>query len=38
MNAADAEALVARIRDMPTTSEVRALVTDYVFGLMAPKK
>ncbi|HEY1556442.1 MAG TPA: phosphoenolpyruvate--protein phosphotransferase [Kofleriaceae bacterium] len=38
MSATDAEALVGRIRNMPTTSEVRAMVTDYVFGLMAPKK
>jgi phosphotransferase system enzyme I (PtsI) len=38
MNTADTEALITRIRDLPTAAEVRALVTDYVFGLMAPKK
>jgi phosphotransferase system enzyme I (PtsI) len=38
MTTADTEALITRIRDLPTAAEVRALVTDYVFGLMAPKK
>jgi phosphotransferase system enzyme I (PtsI) len=37
MTAADTEQLVARIRDLPTASDVRAVVTDYVFRLMAPK-
>jgi phosphotransferase system enzyme I (PtsI) len=38
MSVADGEALVARIRDMPTPHEVRALVTDYMFGLSTPVK
>ncbi|HTR56445.1 MAG TPA: phosphoenolpyruvate--protein phosphotransferase [Kofleriaceae bacterium] len=38
MTVADAEALVARIRNLPTTSDVRAIVTDYAFGLMAPRR
>ena len=38
MTVADAEALVARVRNLPTTSDVRAIVTDYAFGLMAPRR
>ena len=38
MQSPETEALVARIRDLPTTADVRAVVTDFVFGLMAPKK
>jgi phosphotransferase system enzyme I (PtsI) len=38
MHTTEAEALVTRVRDLPTTADVRAVVTDYVFGLMAPKK
>ena len=38
MNTADTEALITRIRDLPTAADVRAIVTDYVFGLMAPKQ
>jgi len=38
MQTSEAEDLVTRVRDLPTTADVRAVVTDYVFGLMAPKK
>jgi phosphotransferase system enzyme I (PtsI) len=38
MSTPDTEALVTRIRELPTATDVRALVTDYVFGLMAPKQ
>ncbi len=38
MHTNEAEGLVTRVRDLPTTADVRAVVTDYVFGLMAPKK
>ena len=37
MTASDTEALVTKCRELPTASDVRAIVTDYVFGLMAPK-
>ncbi len=37
MKVPDTEALITRIREVPTAAEVRAIVTDYVFGLMAPK-
>ena len=37
MTAEDTERLVARVRNLPTAADVRAVVTDYVFGLMAPK-
>jgi len=33
----EAEGLVAKVKNLPTASDVRAVVTDYVFGLMAPK-
>jgi phosphotransferase system enzyme I (PtsI) len=38
MRISETEALVARIRKLPTAADVRAVVTDYVFGLMAPKR
>jgi phosphotransferase system enzyme I (PtsI) len=38
MKTTEGEGLVAKVRDLPTAAEVRAVVTDYVFGLMAPKK
>lgn len=34
----DTVALVERLRDVPTAADVRAAVTDYVFGLQPPKK
>ncbi len=37
MHSEDAEKLVAKVKNLPTASDVRAVVTDYVFGLMAPK-
>jgi phosphotransferase system enzyme I (PtsI) len=37
MHSAEAEGLVAKVKNLPTASDVRAVVTDYVFGLMAPK-
>ncbi|MBV8755759.1 MAG: phosphoenolpyruvate--protein phosphotransferase [Deltaproteobacteria bacterium] len=37
MHSDEAEKLVARVKNLPTASDVRAVVTDYVFGLMAPK-
>lgn len=37
MTAEDTERLVAKVRNLPTAADVRAVVTDYVFGLMAPK-
>jgi phosphotransferase system enzyme I (PtsI) len=38
MSTQDAEALIIRIRDLPTTADVRAVVSDYVFGLVPPVK
>jgi phosphoenolpyruvate-protein kinase (PTS system EI component) len=38
MSVGDAEALVGRIRKLATSAEVRAMVSDYVFGLTAPKR
>ncbi|HSD88055.1 MAG TPA: phosphoenolpyruvate--protein phosphotransferase, partial [Kofleriaceae bacterium] len=38
MTIAQTELLVERVRNLPTASEVRAVVTDYVFGLATPKK
>jgi phosphotransferase system enzyme I (PtsI) len=38
MSASDAEGLVARVKNLPTPTEIRALVTDYVFGLQTPRK
>jgi phosphotransferase system enzyme I (PtsI) len=37
MTVEDTERLVAKVKNLPTASDVRAVVTDYVFGLMAPK-
>lgn len=37
MQSTEAAALVAKVKNLPTASDVRAVVTDYVFGLMAPK-
>jgi len=37
MTAEDTERLVAKVKNLPTAADVRAVVTDYVFGLMAPK-
>ena len=37
MQSVEAETLVARVKNLPTASDVRAVVTDYVFSLMAPK-
>jgi phosphoenolpyruvate-protein phosphotransferase (PTS system enzyme I) len=38
MTVAQTEQLVERVRNLPTAAEVRAVVTDYVFGLATPKK
>jgi phosphotransferase system enzyme I (PtsI) len=38
MSLADAEALVGRVRKLATSAEVRAMVSDYIFGLTAPRK
>jgi phosphotransferase system enzyme I (PtsI) len=38
LNVSEAEALVARVRTLPTAADVRAVVADYVFGLMAPRR
>ncbi|HEV7554434.1 MAG TPA: phosphoenolpyruvate--protein phosphotransferase [Kofleriaceae bacterium] len=38
MSVGDAEALVGRIRKLATSAEVRAMVSDYVFGLTPPKR
>ena len=38
MTAEDTERLVAKVRNLPTAADVRAVVTDYVFGLMAPRQ
>jgi phosphotransferase system enzyme I (PtsI) len=38
MRVAATQELVAKVRNLPTAAEVRAVVTDYVFGLMAPKR
>ncbi len=35
MTVAETEALVARVRDLATAAEVRAVVSDYMFGLSA---
>jgi phosphotransferase system enzyme I (PtsI) len=34
----EAEALVQRIKKLPTAAEVRAMVSDYVFGLTTPAR
>ncbi len=36
MSVADTEALVGRIRGLATAAEVRAVVSDYMFGLSSP--
>jgi phosphotransferase system enzyme I (PtsI) len=38
MTAADTVGLVETVRSLPTAAEVRAAVTDYVFGLATPRK
>jgi phosphoenolpyruvate-protein phosphotransferase (PTS system enzyme I) len=38
MTLSDAEALVGRIRKLATSAEIRAMVSDYIFGLTAPRK
>jgi phosphoenolpyruvate-protein phosphotransferase (PTS system enzyme I) len=38
MTQVETKALIERIRNLPTAAEVRAMVTDYVFGLAVPKK
>jgi hypothetical protein len=38
MTVAQTEALVERVRVLPTAAEIRAVVTDYAFGLATPKK
>jgi phosphotransferase system enzyme I (PtsI) len=38
MTGSDTAALVDKVRNLPTASEVKAVVTDYVFGLSTPRK
>jgi phosphotransferase system enzyme I (PtsI) len=38
MTSSETQALVERVRNLPTAAEVRAMVTDYVFGLATPRK
>jgi phosphotransferase system enzyme I (PtsI) len=38
MTVSETAGLVDRIKNLPTAAEVRALVTDYVFGLSTPRK
>jgi phosphoenolpyruvate-protein kinase (PTS system EI component) len=38
MTMSETQALVERVRHLPTAADVRAVVTDYVFGLAVPKK
>jgi phosphotransferase system enzyme I (PtsI) len=38
MTVAETTALVETVRNLPTAGEVKAVVTDYVFGLTVPKK
>ncbi len=38
MTVAETQVLVERVRNLPTAADVRAVVTDYVFGLATPKK
>jgi phosphoenolpyruvate-protein kinase (PTS system EI component) len=35
---AEAEALVARVKQLATAAEIRAAVSDFVFGLAAQRK
>jgi phosphotransferase system enzyme I (PtsI) len=38
MTISEAEALVGRIKALPTAAEIRAMVSDYVFGLAGQRK
>jgi phosphotransferase system enzyme I (PtsI) len=38
MTMSETLSLVERVRHLPTAADVRAVVTDYVFGLAVPKK
>jgi phosphotransferase system enzyme I (PtsI) len=38
MTVPETRALVDRVRSLPTAADVRAMVTDYVFGLATPRK
>ena len=38
MTVSEAQQLVARIRNLPTPAEVRAVVSDYMFSLSTPRK
>ena len=38
MTIGEAEALVGRIKTLPTAAEIRAMVSDYVFGLAGKRK
>ncbi len=38
MTVSETELLVDRVTNLPTAAEVRAVVTDYVFGLAVPRK
>ncbi len=38
MTVSETQSLVERVRTLPTASDVRAMVTDYVFGLATPRK
>lgn len=38
MTVADAEALIGRVKKLATAAEVRAMVSDYVFGLAGQRK
>jgi phosphotransferase system enzyme I (PtsI) len=38
MTVSETQLLVERIRHLPTAADVRAVVTDYVFGLATPRK
>ena len=38
MTVVDAEALIGRVRSLATAAEVRAMVSDYVFGLAGQRK
>jgi phosphotransferase system enzyme I (PtsI) len=38
MTSSETKALVDRVKNLPTAADVRAVVTDYVFGLATPRK
>ncbi|HEX5060725.1 MAG TPA: phosphoenolpyruvate--protein phosphotransferase [Kofleriaceae bacterium] len=38
MTVTETQSLVERVRNLPTAADVRAMVTDYVFGLATPRK